>query len=130
MKFVEGEYNLNVMKEVKVTDSFLGLDQVVRGCQNQESLHDCSTRNHIDTYLDKCGCRPFNMKFSHKVNRLKTVLVKLRGSFWILKFHGWNIEGHDRSSVVNLLESAELGGYSRNFLHSFRRKKSDLNTDR
>ena len=86
MKFVEGEYNLNVMKEVKVTDSFLGLDQVVRGCQNQESLHDCSTRNHIDTYLDKCGCLPFNMKFSHKVNRLKTVLVKLRGFFWIYIF--------------------------------------------
>ena len=83
VKFVEGEYNLNVMKEVKVTDSFLGLDQVVRGCQNQESLHDCSTRNHIDTYLDKCGCLPFNMKFSQKVNLLKTVFVKLRVFLWI-----------------------------------------------
>ena len=37
---------------------------------------------------------------------------------------------HDRSSVFNLVGSAALGRYSRSFLHSFRIKKSDLNTDR
>ena len=44
----EGEYNLNVLKEIQVTDSYLELDQNTRGCQNKEkeegniSLPQCS----------------------------------------------------------------------------------------
>ena len=47
----EGEYNLNVVKEIVVTDSYLKMDQSVRGCQgggekspeNEESdLPDCA----------------------------------------------------------------------------------------
>ena len=63
----EGEYNLNALKEVKATDSFLGLDQEVRGCQNEESLHNCSTRKHIKNLIEQCGCLPFNIRMSDKV---------------------------------------------------------------
>ena len=32
----EGEYNLDVLEETVVTDSYLGLDQKIRDCQNDE----------------------------------------------------------------------------------------------
>ena len=46
----QGEYNLNNVKEIVVTDSYLGLDKTIRGCQgkdkilqnNEESLPLCS----------------------------------------------------------------------------------------
>ena len=40
----EGEYNLNVLKEINVTESYLGLDQVIRYCDEKESLQDCKTK--------------------------------------------------------------------------------------
>ena len=42
----EGEYNLDNLKEIKITDSYLGLDQDVRKCQNEESLFSCTTRQY------------------------------------------------------------------------------------
>ena len=62
----EGEYNLNNLKEIMVTDDYLGLDENVRGCHNK-SAFSCSTKKHIDTFLDECGCLPLNMKLSDKV---------------------------------------------------------------
>ena len=34
--FGEGEYNLNVVKEIKVTESYLGLDENVRECKVED----------------------------------------------------------------------------------------------
>ena len=68
MKFTgEGEYNLNALKEIEVTDSFLGLDQDVRECQNEEPFYNCTTRHYIDSLLRDCGCLPFNLRLSEKV---------------------------------------------------------------
>ena len=58
----EGEYNLNVLKESIATTSYLGLDQNIRECQNEESLYNCTTRKYIDSLLDQCGCLPLNIK--------------------------------------------------------------------
>ena len=64
----EGEYNLNALKEIEVTDSYLGLDQKDRGCQNEESQINCKSRLYINHLTDKCGCLPFSMKLFHKVS--------------------------------------------------------------
>ena len=40
----EEEYILNVLKEINVTESYLGLDQVIRYCDEKESLQDCKTK--------------------------------------------------------------------------------------
>ena len=58
---------MNDLTEVKVTDAYLGLDQNVRECQNEEPLFNCTTRKYHDTILKKCGCLPFNIKQSSKV---------------------------------------------------------------
>ena len=62
----EGEYNLNVVKEIAVTDSYMGLDQDVRGCQNKEPYDDCTTKIYIDTIIGECGCLPFNIRVSNQ----------------------------------------------------------------
>ena len=63
----EGEYNLNALKEIKVTDSYLGLDLDVIKCQNQEPRKNCTTKQYHDTFLGKCGCLPVNMRMKNKV---------------------------------------------------------------
>ena len=58
----EGKYNLNAIKEIKVTESFLGLDKDDRSCQNHEYLEDCTTNQFISSYLHQGGCIPFNLR--------------------------------------------------------------------
>ena len=66
----EGEYNLNVLTEIKVTESYLSLDQNVRECQNEEPFYNCTTRKYFDTILRECGCLPLHIRLSNKVNCL------------------------------------------------------------
>ena len=69
MKFIgEGKYNLNAVKEIKVTESLLGMDMEHRGCQNEEPLEECTTRHYIETLLHKCGCRPLSITASNNVS--------------------------------------------------------------
>ena len=63
----EGEYNLNSLKEEEVTQSFLGMDQSVRGCQNEEHYDECITRQYIENMRGKCGCLPLSIALSDQV---------------------------------------------------------------
>ena len=63
----EGEYNQDALKEIIVTDSYLGLDQDIRGCQNDEPFDNCTTRQYINKIQEECGCLPFNIRLSSKV---------------------------------------------------------------
>ena len=67
----EGEYNINNLKEIAVTDSYLGEDEDVIKCQNKESLHNCTTREYRDAVLKECGCLPLNIRLSNEVNFMK-----------------------------------------------------------
>ena len=64
----EGKYNINSIREIKVTKSYLGLSQAVRGCQDGEPILDCTTRLYIDTALNLCGCLPLNMRTDMNVS--------------------------------------------------------------
>ena len=61
------EYFLNGIKEISVTDSFLSLDENIRGCQ-EESYDDCVTKKYTDTLTDKCQCLPFQLKLYEEVS--------------------------------------------------------------
>ena len=63
----EGKYNLNAIKEIKVTDSFLGLDMEDKGCQNEEPIENCTTRNYIETLLHQCSCLPLKLTEAQNV---------------------------------------------------------------
>ena len=82
MKLIgEGEYNLNALKEIRVTESYLGLDQDVRGCQNEEPLKNCTTRQYLKTMLGECGCLPFNFRLFHKVHFIIKMLYVFKMIF-------------------------------------------------
>ena len=58
----EGEYNLNSVKEVRVTESFLELGEHVTKCQNQEPYFNCTTSLYMKTTFEKCDCLPLELK--------------------------------------------------------------------
>ena len=58
---------MNVVKEVRVTDSFLGLEKETRGCQTDESYENCTTNAFVEKSLELCGCLPFNIRQTEKV---------------------------------------------------------------
>ena len=47
----EGQYNLLSLKEIYVTDSFMGLDKDTRKCQNIETFDDCKTRQYVENLV-------------------------------------------------------------------------------
>ena len=63
----EGLYNLNMVKKIEVSDSFLGLSINTRICQNEEKIEECTTKYYIDTLLKQCNCLPFNIRVEEKV---------------------------------------------------------------
>ena len=48
--FEEGQYNLNNLKEITVTDSFMGLDRETRNCQDVEAYDDCKTKSYVENF--------------------------------------------------------------------------------
>ena len=61
------EYNLNVVKQVKVTEDFLAMDKADIKCQNHESFDECTTRLYLDDLKSRCGCIPFHMGLTYQV---------------------------------------------------------------
>ena len=69
----EGEYNLNILKEIKITNSFTELDKDVTMCQNYKSndtYDSCTTRYFMDQMMLKCGCLP-DVIINAKINNEK-----------------------------------------------------------
>ena len=74
--FDEGEYNLNNLKEIAVTESFMELDRDSRKCQNIETYEDCKTKSHADYLRQNCGCLPLSLRLSEKViSNIETKLL-------------------------------------------------------
>ena len=61
------EYNLNVIKEITATSSFLSMVRNVRKCQDDESFDECVTTKYIDNLIKKCNCLPLNLRLTEKV---------------------------------------------------------------
>ena len=64
------------MKEITVTDSFMGLNQEARKCQNIETFDECKTRIYVENMKQECGCLPFSLKLSrwvkNNINKLRS----------------------------------------------------------
>ena len=48
---------------MKVTDSFMGLSQSAKQCQNKEAYLDCKTDEYLDALVNTCECLPFGLKY-------------------------------------------------------------------
>ena len=56
--FGEGNYAITDIKEVKVTEEFLGLDTATRGCHRNSELKHCETNTYIEKAKRHCHCIP------------------------------------------------------------------------
>ena len=56
---------MNALKEIRVTESYLGLDQDVRDCQHEEPYDNCTTRHYLHALLEECGCLPLTVRSSN-----------------------------------------------------------------
>ena len=65
--FGEGQYNFLSLKEISVTESFMGLDTDTIKCQNFESYNDCKTSLYLRNMRKECGCLPLSLRLSEKV---------------------------------------------------------------
>ena len=70
----EGKYNIDALKEIKVTESYLGMDIKSRGCQNEEPQEECKTRHLTETFLQQCGCLPLRIATSKNVGSMPLFL--------------------------------------------------------
>ena len=60
----EGEYNLNILKEIEVTDSFYELEKGARKCQSykgNDTYDNCKTSHFMEQMMLKCGCLPYGI---------------------------------------------------------------------
>ena len=74
----EGKYNLDDFRQIDVTESYRGLDPDIKRCQNEEPLHNCTTRRYMDTIIGQCGCLPLNLRTSDEVFLLSYELLITR----------------------------------------------------
>ena len=56
------KYNLNVVKDIKVTDDFMKFEE--KGC-GEETYENCTTRTFLEKIADKCGCLSFSINFNN-----------------------------------------------------------------
>ena len=58
----EGHYALTAVKDIKVTEEFLGLGQEVTRCQTKEARADCVSRRYQEQLLASCHCAPLHIR--------------------------------------------------------------------
>ena len=66
----EGEYNLNSVKQIKVTSDYLSLSKSVIKCQTEESFENCTTQHHLKRLLEQCQCLPLSIRVSENVVKM------------------------------------------------------------
>ena len=64
-------YNLNVLSEVTVTDSFLSLHENVRSCQEKEYIVDFITKKYMTNLKESCKCLPLKLGLHAEVKENK-----------------------------------------------------------
>ena len=57
-----GHFALTAIKDIKVTEEFLGLGQEVTRCQRRESRADCVSRRYEEQVLTSCHCAPLYIR--------------------------------------------------------------------
>ena len=69
-----GQYELNNVKEVLVTESFLGMEQETIGCSNKEDTGSCHTRRYLERLNATCHCIPFSLKYHLNITQVHLLL--------------------------------------------------------
>ena len=76
----EGHYALTAVKDIQVTEEFLGLGREVTRCQTREARADCESRRYQEQVVASCHCAPLYIRshFPLEVRVKKTRNCKLK----------------------------------------------------
>ena len=66
----EGDYSLTAVKDVQVTEEFLGLGEGMTKCQTEEYRDDCLTERFSREILSSCDCSPLHLA-THLGNKVQ-----------------------------------------------------------
>ena len=66
------------MKEGEATESFLGLSKEERGCQDEESYANCTTKHYTETLKKRCGCLPLSISINKGVKVRNCINLNLK----------------------------------------------------
>ena len=58
----EGNYVLTDIKNIEVTEEFVGLGRTVTRCQTEEFRLDCQARRQKEKVLSRCRCAPYTLR--------------------------------------------------------------------
>ena len=58
--FRPGSYAMYVLKNIKASKGFLGLNEIDRGCQT-EHFETCKVREYFEKVKTECGCTPWSL---------------------------------------------------------------------
>ena len=61
-RFGGGNFGLKNLKELKVTSSFLGLEEDIRKCGGKQTKVECSTDYFMKEIVETCKCVPLHIK--------------------------------------------------------------------
>ena len=77
----EGHYGLSDIKDIEVSEEFVGLGEKVTHCQTEEYREDCLSRKYRERVLSQCNCSPFYLRshYGAEVNNL--VIMKYQNLF-------------------------------------------------
>ena len=77
-----GNYRLTAVREIKVTDDFMGLDLKTINCQNMTTLHDCQQAKYLTNLTKKCQCIPFYLRsYSSSHQEVQATTANLAAGF-------------------------------------------------
>ena len=57
-----GSFALSAVKQILPTEDFLGLNDDIKKCQDQETYEECTTRAFTRDITEKCLCTPFALR--------------------------------------------------------------------
>ena len=70
----EGDFSLTDVKDIKVTEEFLGLGEEITNCQTEEQRADCVTRGLRERVLSLCACAPIYLP-SHFPSQVRDPII-------------------------------------------------------
>ena len=72
---------MSAVKEIRVTEDYLGLEEETRKCQNQESFEECTTREYLEMFKQLCNCIPYGLSMLTAQNQGWEKFIKLYSYF-------------------------------------------------
>ena len=77
---------MTAVKDIKVTEDFLGLSDNVKKCQSEETFKECSTRQYLHAVESQCNCIPYALKYFSTVQNQVYNIIHIHTQLKLIPF--------------------------------------------